>query len=189
MNPPAMFKVNGDDRRFESWEQEMKSKLNPKVTFVVFLLFGNKNGAPMYDPIKKCLLKIMPVPSQVVLHNTVARGKNLRSIVNKILIQMNAKLGGEPWCVSNQPESFASKPTMVCGYDVFHKAKSNSYLAFCGTVNRSFNRYWSSYIQQREYQEIAEQLQNVMSEALDGFKKLNGIYPKQLVFYRDGVGE
>ena len=79
---------------------------------------------------------------------------------------------------------------MVCGYDVFHKAKSNSYLAFCGTINRNFNRYWSSYIQQREYQEVAEQLQNVMSEALDGFANQNGgMYPHQLIFYRDGVGE
>ena len=129
----------------------------------------------------------MPVPSQVVLHNTISRGKNLRSIVNKILIQINAKLGGEPWAVSGMP--FTSKPTMVCGYDVFHKPKANSYLAFCGTVNRNFNQYWSAYIQQREYQEIADKLQSVVSEALDAFKTSNGIYPSQVIFYRDGVGE
>ena len=85
----------------------------------------------------------MPVPSQVVLHNTISRGKNLRSIVNKILIQMNAKLGGCPWAISDMP--FTNKPTMVIGYDVFHKAKANSYLAFCATVNRNFNQYWSTY--------------------------------------------
>ena len=87
----------------------------------------------------------MPVPSQVVLQNTISRGKNLRSIVNKILIQICTKLGGQPWSVSNMP--FTNKPTMVVGYDVFHKAKSNSYLAFCATVNRNFNQYWSSYFQ------------------------------------------
>ena len=78
---------------------------------------------------------------------------------------------------------------MVCGYDVFHKPKANSYLAFCGTVNRNFNQYWSAYIQQREYQEIADKLQSVVSEALDAFKTSNGIYPSQVIFYRDGVGE
>lgn len=46
---PALFQVNGDDRRFETWEREMKSKLNPSVTLCVFILQGNKNGAPMYD--------------------------------------------------------------------------------------------------------------------------------------------
>ena len=117
----------------------------------------------------------MPVPSQVVLHNTISRGKNLRSIVNKILIQMNAKLGGQPWAVSQMP--FTNQPTMVVGYDVFHKPKANSYLAFCATVNRNFNQYWSSYIQQREYQEIAEKLQSVMVEALEAFKTSNGVYP------------
>ena len=123
----------------------MKAKLNPQVTLAVFVLQGNKNGAPMYDQIKKTLLTQMPVPSQVVLQNTISRGKNLRSIVNKILIQMNAKLGGCPWAVSHMP--FTNKPTMVVGYDVFHKAKANSYLAYCSTVNRDFNRYWSTYIQ------------------------------------------
>ena len=118
----------------------------------------------------------MPVPSQVVLHNTIAKGKNIRSIVNKILIQMNAKLGGQPWAISDMP--FTDKPTMVVGYDVFHKPKADSYLAFCATVNRNFNQYWSTWIQHREYQEISDKLQNVMAEALEAFKTSNGgIYP------------
>ena len=141
----------------------------------------------MYDQIKKCLITQMPVPSQVILHNTISRGKNLRSIVNKILIQINAKLGGEPWAVSDMP--FTNKPTMVIGYDVFHKPKANSYLAFCATVNRNFNKYWSSYIQQKQYQEIADKLTKVMGEALEAFKKTNGIYPSNIIIYRDGVGE
>ena len=100
---------------------------------------------------------------------------------------MNAKLGGQPWAVSRMP--FSDKPTMVVGYDVFHKAKAPSYLAFCATVNRNFNQYWSSYIQQGQFQEIAEKLQGVMGEALEAFKTSNGIYPAQIIFYRDGVGD
>lgn len=76
--------------------------------------------------------------------NTISRGKNLRSIVNKILIQMNTKMGGEPWSVSDMP--FTNMPTMVVGYDVYHKAKGNSYLAFCATTNRNFNVYFSRFI-------------------------------------------
>ena len=117
--PPAMFQLQGDDRRFETWEREIRAKLNPSVKMVVFILSGNKNGAPMYDPIKKLLLETIPVPSQVVLQNTIKRGKNLFSIVNKILIQINAKCGGEPWAVSDMP--FSDAPTMVVVSDVHHK--------------------------------------------------------------------
>jgi len=52
----------------------------------IFLLEGNKNGAPLYKDLKTYLYQNKPVPSQMVLKNTIARGKNLRSIVNKILI-------------------------------------------------------------------------------------------------------
>lgn len=80
-------------------------------------------------------------------------------------------------------------PTMIVGYDVFHKMKAKSYLAYCATINRNFTKYWSDYKQQAEYQEIADQLQNVVEQSVDAFKASNGIYPKQMIFYRDGVGE
>lgn len=61
---------------------------------IIFVLPGQKGKAPMYDPIKRLIFEQVPVASQVVLANTIGRGKNLRSIVNKILIQINAKVGG-----------------------------------------------------------------------------------------------
>ena len=187
--PPAMFQLQGDDRRFETWEREIKAKLNPSVKCVIFILSGNKNGAPMYDPIKKLLLESIPVPSQVVLQNTIKRGKNLFSIVNKILIQINAKCGGEPWAVSDMP--FSDAPTMVVGYDVHHKKGSQSYLAINATVNKNFNKYWSAHLMQGkgDYQEISDKLQTKMVEAMNAFKAQNGIYPKRVIFFRDGVGE
>jgi aubergine-like protein len=70
----------------ESWRRELKSKLNPNVQAVVLLLPGQKGKNPLYDELKRFLLSEYPIPSQVVLCNTISRGKNLRSIVNKILI-------------------------------------------------------------------------------------------------------
>ena len=43
------------------------------------------------------------MPSQVVLSNTISRGKNIRSICSKILIQICAKVGGEPWAIERLP--------------------------------------------------------------------------------------
>jgi hypothetical protein len=67
----------------------------------------------------------------VVLSNTISRGKGVRSIVNKILIQINAKLNSEPWGISDLP--LFNVPTMIIGYDVHHKHGKNSLLAFCAT--------------------------------------------------------
>jgi len=70
-----------------------------------------------------------------VLTSTIQRGKNLRSIVSKVLIQMNAKVGGIPWAVDNLP--FMDKPTMVCGLDVFHSTSlgKKSVLALTASMN------------------------------------------------------
>lgn len=81
-----MFEIKGRDNEFSSWEKTIKEKINPKVQFVVFILPGAKKQGVCYSDIKKLLISSIPVPSQVVLSSTIARGKNLRSICNKILI-------------------------------------------------------------------------------------------------------
>ena len=111
---------------------------------MVLILPGPKNKAPLYDDLKRLLLKDLPVPSQVVLANTISRGKNVRSICSKILIQICAKIGGEPWAISNMP--FFDKPAMVCGIDVYHKVGNGakSVLTFTASMNKNATCYWSS---------------------------------------------
>lgn len=130
------------------------------------------------------------MPSQVVLVGTIAKGKNLRSIVSKILIQMNAKVGGIPWAVDGLP--FMEKPTMVCGMDVFHSTAlgKKSVLALTASVDKHATKYWSTSVIQDEIgQEGSTTLQTGMISALECFKKQNGEYPQRVIFYRDGVGE
>lgn len=130
------------------------------------------------------------MPSQVVLVGTIQRGKNLRSIVSKVLIQMNAKVGGIPWAIDKLP--FMDEPTMVCGMDVFHSTAlgKKSVLALTASMNQTATTYWSTSVTQDEIgQEGSTTLQSCMTKALDAFKKNNGVYPARLIFYRDGVGE
>lgn len=89
----------------------------------------------LYDDVKRFLLTEYPIPSQVILTSTIQRGKNLRSIMSKVLIQMNAKLGGVPWAVDNLP--FMNEPTMICGMDVFHSTVlgKKSVLALTASMN------------------------------------------------------
>ena len=174
-----------------TWTKELKSKLNSNVQAVVLLLPGAKGRTTLYDDVKRYLLAEFPVPSQVVLVNTIAKGKNLRSIVNKILIQINAKIGGIPWTVDNLP--FMDKPTMVCGMDVFHSTAlgKKSVLALTASINNSATKYFSTSVIQSEIgQEAGHSLNEGMTKAFEAFKKANGgIYPARVIFYRDGVGE
>ena len=126
------------------------------------------------------------IPSQVIQTKTLD-GKGLRSICNKILIQICAKIGGIPWTINNLP--FTDAPTMLCGLDVYHqtKLKNKSVLALTATVDRGFSRYWSTVKVKEVGQEIGVDLQSIMEEAINNFKAINGIFPQRIIFFRDGV--
>ena len=89
--------------RVDAWIKALKEQLNEGVQMVVLLLPGSKGRCNLYDDVKRFLLTEYPIPSQVILTSTIQRGKNLRSIISKVLIQMNAKLGGTPWAVDALP--------------------------------------------------------------------------------------
>ena len=94
-----------------------------------------------------------------MLTNTIAKGKNVRSICSKILIQICAKVGGEPWAVDNLP--YFDDVTMVCGMDVYHNTGSNSksILAFCASVNPRATQYWSAVkVQENVGDEVSNNL-------------------------------
>ena len=111
--------------------------------------------------------------------------------MNKILIQINAKIGGIPWAVDNLP--LVTKPTMICGMDVFHSTAlgKKSVLALTASINQTATKYWSTSVIQGELgQEAAHSLHAGMTKACEAFKKHNaGKYPERIIFYRDGVGE
>lgn len=57
----------------------------------------------------------LPVPSQMILTSTIQKDKGFRSVVNKIIVQVAAKLGYTPWAIDSLPLS--DKPTMLVGID------------------------------------------------------------------------
>ena len=176
--------------KLDAWIKALKEQLNEGVQMVVLLLPGQKGKCQLYDDVKRFLLTEYPIPSQVILTSTIQRGKNLRSIISKVLIQMNAKVGGTPWAVDNLP--FMDQPTMICGMDVFHNPAlgKKSVLALTASMNQSATTYWSTSVIQDEIgQEGSTNLQTGMTSAIEAFKRNNGTAPTKIIFYRDGVGE
>lgn len=52
-----------------------------------------------YAAIKKLCCREIPIPSQVVLSNTISKEDKMRPIIQNIALQMNNKLGGAGWTV------------------------------------------------------------------------------------------
>lgn len=52
-----------------------------------------------YNAIKKLCCVECPVPSQVINARTISQQQKLRSVTQKIALQINCKLGGELWAV------------------------------------------------------------------------------------------
>ena len=42
---------------------------------------------------------------------------------------------------------------MLVGYDVHHKKRQNSLLAFCATMNNTLTKYWCKTAEQNEMEE------------------------------------
>ena len=186
---PAVYSVK-PGMRSDAWIKELKKQLNDGIQMVVLILPGAKGKTPLYDDVKRFLLSEYPIPSQVVLAATIQKGKNLRSIISKVVIQINAKLGGIPWTVDELP--FMDKPTMICGLDVFHATSlgKKSVLALSASMNNSATTFWSTSVVQDDVgQEASNNLCRGMTNACEAFKRANGTYPAQIIFYRDGVGE
>jgi aubergine-like protein len=184
---PALFPV--ESTRYSDWETVLKKNLNPKVECVVLLLPGKKIGNPLYKDVKELLISQIPVPSQVVLNNTIDKGKNTISICNKILIQICAKVGGVPWTISDIPT--VNDGTMICGLDVAESKdkKMSKIIGFLSSVDKGCTKYYSTAKVLEETDNFSTHFKAIITTAAEQYKKRTGAFPKNIVIYRDGVSD
>ncbi len=127
-----------------------------------------------YASIKKLCCIEKPVASQVIVVKNISNEKKVNSVAQKVILQMNCKLGGELWacqtpfkvcCYSYHPNIpylsfFLRQGIMVIGIDVFHEKgrRSGSVAGIVSTLNDNMSRYYSNVAIQREGQEIIDAL-------------------------------
>merc|ERR1712098_40799 len=81
---------------------------------LVMIVIPNNKG-DHYAAVKtKCCVE-RPIPSQCITATVLGKPKGLMSVATKVALQMNCKLGGEPWAVK-----IPLKNTMILGYDTYH---------------------------------------------------------------------
>nr|XP_057926139.1 piwi-like protein 2 [Doryrhamphus excisus]XP_057926140.1 piwi-like protein 2 [Doryrhamphus excisus] len=174
------------DDRTETYVKSIHSRLTsePNLQLIVCILVGNRND--LYSAIKKLCCVTSPIPSQAINVRTISQQQKLKSIAQKILLQMNSKLGGELWTV-NVP----LKNLMVVGVDVHHDTSKahQSVMGFVASMNSALTRWYSRVTFQRPSEELINGFTVCLLAALHKYHEMNHNLPERIVVYRDGVSD
>ncbi|XP_071774763.1 piwi-like protein 2 [Centroberyx gerrardi] len=180
------IRVELKDDRTETYVKSIHSQLTsePNMQLVVCILVGNRDD--LYSAIKKLCCVKSPIPSQAINVRTISQPQKLRSVAQKILLQMNSKLGGELWTVS-----VPLKHLMVVGVDVHHDTskKNRSVMGFVASVNSSLTRWYSRVTFQTPTEELINGFRVCLLAALQKYYEVNHNLPEKIVVYRDGVSD
>ncbi|KAM4675853.1 piwi-like protein 2 [Discoglossus pictus] len=184
VNQPSCVELRDD--RIETYARNIKSLLESegKLQLLMCLITGTRDD--LYGAIKKLCCVQTPVPSQVVNVRTISNPAKLRSIAQKILLQINCKLGGELWGVD-----IPLKHLMVIGMDVYHDPSRGlrSVLGFVASMNNCQTKWYSRVVFQLAHQEIMDSLKHCLVSALQKYFEVNHRLPEKIVVYRDGVSD
>jgi eukaryotic translation initiation factor 2C len=161
---------------------------------------------PSQDTASYELLKLV-ADVDLGLHTVcvVKKGKSLPSspaTLANILMKVNLKLGGKTVKVQLPPTSdpaiktLYDPKTMIVGADVTHPGPGSmrdvdTIAAVVASEDSDHTRYPASIRCQTSKMEMIEELDTMLGERLEHWKKKNGdkLYPSKIVFYRDGVSE
>eukprot|EP00731_Ephydatia_muelleri_P025692 Em0017g775a len=179
---PKMVEVIND--RTESYLRALRELIAPRLQMVMIVFPTSRDDR--YSAVKKLCCIESPIPSQVIIARTITQQQKLRSVAQKVALQMNAKLGGELWAVE-----IPLKSCMVVGIDVYHdKSYGNKSIAgFVASTNPSFTRWYSRTAMQEQSQELIHELKLCMQAALKKYNEVNQSLPERIIVFRDGVGE
>ena len=203
-NEPTKIEMSCDDNA-QQWidkANEYFGEGKKENDFALFLLGNNSNY--LYPKLKVHSLCTNGYISQVVKLDTLweaDKDRTIISICSKILLQINAKLGGATYTIKKN-EAIKDKKIMLIGVDSsVHKDKNNygTGVAMVASINDSFTDFYNKvYIIKKEKEEkpgentYNEQFQFCISEFIDEavevYKKNNSDNkPEWIIIYRQGV--
>ncbi|KAH8379868.1 hypothetical protein KR009_007745 [Drosophila setifemur] len=182
VSKPTMISLDND--RIDAYIQALRRNITKEVQIVVCICHNSRDDR--YSAIKKICCSEIPIPSQVINAKTLLNESKNRSIVQKILLQMNCKMGGSLWTIK-----IPFRNVMICGIDSYHDPsnRSSSVSAFVASMDSSYTQWYSKAVVQTKGEEIVNGLTASFESALKLYKKRNGFLPESVIIYRDGVGD
>ena len=156
--------------------------------FVVFLL--GRNDDNLYAKLKKHSICKNGYVSQVVKTRSI-RKKGAMSVCSKILLQINAKLGGISYKI-NLTKEVKDRKLMILGVDSSHIKGKRTGVAMVASINDSFSDFYNKeeIINEENKAQLKFCVSAFIEEAIEEFKKVKvnkGEKPKGIIIYRQGV--
>ena len=153
---------------------------------VVVLTPGKSQREDRYSACKRLYTCELAVPCQFIRCGTIANERRIRSVCQKVAIQILSKVGGQPWAMK-----FPMKSFMIVGIDVYHDTidRNKSCVGLVASMNEFASSWWSQTFFQQSLEEISQKMNNCVVTAMKKFHALNGYVPQRIIVYRDGVGD
>jgi eukaryotic translation initiation factor 2C len=176
------------------------SEKNIGLELIVAIFDGT---TPAYNMIKTCGDITYGILTQGVESRNV--NKLGDQTISNILLKINTKLGGRNWLLSKQNKLFSSLlqdlyngPVMFLGADVTHPSPGDmkvteSIAAVTGSLDKEGCFYGARLFAQKtpknQAYEMIHDLNKMVLSLLTEYFRINKVYPKKIVFFRDGVSE
>jgi aubergine-like protein len=173
------------DDKPDTYYNEIKKNIDSGIQMIVIVLPMLSDSR--YTRVKRLCCIENSIPSQVIVLKTISKPDNvLRTVAQKIVLQMNVKLGGELWRLS-----IPIKKMMIVGIDVYHKIdkKYQSIAGFVSSMNHDQTRWYSRVCFQMTGQELADSLKVAFAQSLKKYQEVNGFLPDKIFVFRDGVSD
>ncbi|XP_035713881.1 piwi-like protein Siwi isoform X2 [Folsomia candida] len=152
---------------------------------MIFVILA-KQEVDVYSAVKKKCTIDYGVLSQCLVIKNITHQTRALSIATKVVVQLNAKLGGEPWVVQ-----VPLAKLMIVGFDVYHCARGRgaSIGALVATTNANQTKYYSTTSSHNTREELSSNLCADFTKCLYAYAQVNNELPSRIIIYRDGVGE
>merc|ERR1712142_1134423 len=173
------------DNRTASYVTALNQAIAANPSIVMIVIPNNKGEH--YAAVKKIACCENPIPTQCITSTVLNKPKGMMSVATKVALQMNCKLGGEPWAVK-----MPLKDTMVIGYDTYHDTaqKGRSVGAVVASMNQTLTKWLSvANLHTNPAQELNDNMCPAIAKALRKYNDVNKCLPTRIIMYRDGVGE
>ncbi|KAJ3325485.1 hypothetical protein HDV06_004344 [Boothiomyces sp. JEL0866] len=166
---------------------QAQTKMKKKCQLIMCVI--DKESKGLYEQIKTISLCEGGILTQCMQSKHVKDPDNIKDqYVFNLALKANIKLGGASNYVDKLP--LTEVPTMFMGADVTHPAPSSSapsIAAVVSTTDKFATEYTTHCHAQGSRVEMISDLQAITGKALDSFRQFNKVYPKRIVFFRDGV--
>ena len=175
---------NSKDKDWLYTIEDYIGKGKKEYSFAVFLIGDNDN---LYYKLKTHSLCTNGYISQVVKDRSIKK-KGVMSICSKILLQINAKLGGTSYKVDFNKE-INDRDLMIIGVDSSHVKGEGTGVAMVATINENFTNFFNKeeIIHEKNKSQLQYSISTFIKQAIVAYNKKNKKNPKNIIIYRQGV--